>query len=432
MRWTARHWQYTAIPMTVSLLALMMMPIGWDMVGSFGRNDPAPATVVSDEGEASDANEPPPVEQAPEEGEPGISLPKISVPKISGPLVTLPSVSLPAFVKGPVQKVDQLLSGSLIPPNSRVLVADLADRLEGDEQLGLTLALVLEAELARGSSFSVPRRERTLILANGGKVGDLALPVARALNLVKLTSSAAVISGELARHDSVPSLELIVRDSIGDELHSLSIEIGDGGPLEAVGQAAARLAARLGEPGKAGGDTLASFLTRSLPAARAYSAARAHLYQSDYRRTMEAAKQAIAHDSAFAMAYRLLAEAYSLSGQRVLARQTLETAWKYRARLSERERLRLAADRDALAGRHTDAILGYDHLFTLFRDDASALKSQAILQEMVGVRGGGSGNLRVAYSIDPVDWPPLERIARFLGYRGRIPDFSGLGPADSE
>lgn len=427
MRWTARHWQYAAIPMAVSLMAVMMMPIGWDVVGSFGRSDPPPATVASEE---NDADEPSPEEQPPEKTEPGVSLPKISVPKISGPLVTLPSVSLPAFVKGPVQKVDQLLSGSLIPTHSRVLVADFADRLEGDEQIGLVLALVLEAELAHGSNISVPSRERTLVLANGGETGDLALPAARAFSLARITGSAAVITGELALQDSVPSVTIVVHDSIGEQLDRFAIEIGDAGPIEAVGRAAAQLAKRLGENGN--GESEAPFLTRSFPAARAYSAARAHLYRSDYRQAIVAAKQAIAHDSAFAMAHRLLAEAYGFSGQRVLARRTLETAWTYRDRLSERERLRLGADRDALAGRHSEAILGYDHLFVRFRDDACALKSQAILQEMVGVRGGGTGNLRVAYSIDPVDWPPMQRIARFFGYRGQIPDFTSLGPADSE
>ncbi len=45
---------------------------------------------------------------------------------------------------------------------------------------------------------------------------------------------------------------------------------------------------------------------------------------------------------------------------------------------------------------------------------------------MIGVRGGGEGNLRVAYSIDPYDWPPLSRIARYLGYSGPLPDVDSL------
>jgi hypothetical protein len=101
-----------------------------------------------------------------------------------------------------------------------------------------------------------------------------------------------------------------------------------------------------------------------------------------------------------------------------------------RGRLSERERLRLAADRKALAGRYSDAIAAYDRLFSLYRDDVGALKSQAVLQRMIGARGRGVGNLRVAYSIDPVDWPSLQRIARFLGYRGRLPSMDTFAAAE--
>jgi hypothetical protein len=446
MRYTARHWQYAAIPLSVSVVAVMMMPIGWDVVGSFNKDEPAPvasqtpvtskATEAGDETEGQGPQETDIVARETdiqEETDPGVSLPKISVPKLSGPLVTLPSVSLPGFVKGPVEKFDRLLSGSLIEPGSRVLVADIAGRLDGEEELGHVVALVLEGELARAGGFIVAQRERTLIQAGSDEAGELALPAIRALSLGRTTGSAAIITGEIIRQDSVHNLVIVVHDSVGDELYEFAVEIGDRGLLGAIGEAAAHLAVKLGGPVTGGpAEQETPFLTRSLPAARAYSEARTHLFRSDYRRAIQAAKQATTSDSAFAAAYRLLGEAYSLNGQRVLAQQALNLAWENRSRLSQRERLRLAADRDALAGRHSDAILGYDHLFTRFRDDVSALKSQAILQEMLGVRGGGTGNLRVAYSIDPVDWPPLERIAAFLGYRGRVPDFTSLGPADSE
>ena len=42
------------------------------------------------------------------------------------------------------------------------------------------------------------------------------------------------------------------------------------------------------------------------------------------------------------------------------------------------------------------------------------------------MRGGGEGNLRVAYGIDKYDWPRLDRIARFLGYNGTLPDVDSL------
>jgi len=45
---------------------------------------------------------------------------------------------------------------------------------------------------------------------------------------------------------------------------------------------------------------------------------------------------------------------------------------------------------------------------------------------MIGARGGGDGNLRVAYTIDPYDWPRLSRVARYLGYTGSLPDVDSL------
>ncbi len=122
----------------------------------------------------------------------------------------------------------------------------------------------------------------------------------------------------------------------------------------------------------------------------------------------------------------MLAEAYAQNGERRRARDALESAWRFAARLSERERLRLLADRHAWDGRLQEALLTYDDLFSSRRDDVGALKSQALVQRLIGVRGGGEGNLRVAYSIDAHDWPPLARIARYLGYRGRLPDVDSI------
>jgi len=126
------------------------------------------------------------------------------------------------------------------------------------------------------------------------------------------------------------------------------------------------------------------------------------------------------------MAHRLLAEAYALNGQRRSARAALESAWRFSERLTERERLRILADRHAWDGRLEEAVLTYDDLFYNHRDDVGALKSQALLQRTIGVRGGGEGNLRVAYTIDPHDWPALSRIARYLGYGGRLPNVDSL------
>ncbi len=93
--------------------------------------------------------------------------------------------------------------------------------------------------------------------------------------------------------------------------------------------------------------------------------------------------------------------------------------------ISERERLRLLADRLAWDGNNEDAALTYDRLFQLYRDDVGALRSLAVMQRKIGARGG-EGNLRVAYTIDPYDWPALSRVARYLGYTGALPDVDSL------
>jgi tetratricopeptide (TPR) repeat protein len=432
LRWMLRRWHYGAIPVGVALLALMLTPIGWDMMGGLAGGG---SSATAPQPEAVAPKIPAPKMSASERSGPKLTLPKISMPKLSGPLITVPNISLPSFVKEPVEKFDRFLSGALVEERSRVLIADITDRAgQGEEDLGLVVAVVLEAELSRGSYFTVSPRERTLTVAGSdGQDTGLALRPASALSLAQATGSAALITGELTQEDSVRSLVLMVQGTQGEELYTLAVEIDEEGLLEAVGVAAQDLAHRLGEADTGeGNNPLGPFLTRSLPAAQAYVQARAHLYRSEFRQAAEAAQEATSHDSAFAAAHRLMAEAYALSGRRALARQALETAWEFRDRLFERERLRLAADRDALAGRHSEAILAYDFLFSQFRDDAAALKSQAILQELVGVRGGGSGNLTVAYSIDPVDWPPLERISSYLGYPGGVPSYGESKAEDVE
>ena len=194
--------------------------------------------------------------------------------------------------------------------------------------------------------------------------------------------------------------------------------------FDALDESARSVRRRLGE---STADIISTYgamrlLSPSSEALSAYARAREQLYAGRYSQAIAAAQSAIRHDSAFAAAQRTLADAYALAGQRSRASRALDAAWRFRTRLSERERLRVSADRHAFAGELSEAFLAYDRLFTRYRDDVGALKSQAVLQEMIGARGGGIGNLRVAYSIDHQDWPPLSRVARFLGYRGRLPD----------
>lgn len=427
--WAIRRCRPAPVPIILTCVLLLGLPIGSDIVSAVSLDVRSKISLLSrpsiPEITLPRLSVPRVSIRTPDL--PGISIPRISLPKMSMPELSVPAVSfrVPAFVAAPVARLDEMITGPLLEPGARVLVADLAIEGRAADDLGGVLALAVEAELSRSRYFSVVPRERALAETDGAERADFVLTEAQALALVPVSGSAAVVAGTLTPLGEAFAVRLAVLDAAGGAVYEATTQASEEELPAALAAVVARLRRRLGESSEPVGVGASQrpepVLSRSLSALRAYYRARAHLDQRRVGPAIAAAAEAVRDDPAFASGYRVQAEAYAMAGQRRRARESLEKAWRYRNRLSERERLRLAADKTALAGRYPAAILAYDQLFNLYRDDVTALKSQAILQEMIGVRGGGMGNLRVAYSIDPVDWPPLRRIARFLGYRGRLP-----------
>ena len=379
---------------------------------------------------------------------PDVSIPEVKIPSVSFHKPRLPDVSLadfkmpdvdvpdlsiqwPAFVTVPIKRLDEMLSGPLVEPGSRVLVADFDVEGIPATGIGQAMALVVEAELSTARRFTILPRERVLAAsAAAQRSGSFALDAEQAIAIAAAGGEAAVVSGRFEIADGAFRLDLSVLDAWGDEVYQITSLGGESEIVDATVRAARDLRRRLGEPDSDGwhGQT-GPLLSSSIPALTAYTEARFQLWRGRYWATINSAAAATRVDTAFAAAHHLSATAYALVGQRWRALQALESAWQYRGRLSERERLRLAADREVFRGRLSQAIADYDMLFSLYRNDVAALKSQAIVQRMIGARGHGTGNLHVAYSIDPVDWPPLRRIARFLGYSGRLPSIDQFAGA---
>lgn len=225
------------------------------------------------------------------------------------------------------------------------------------------------------------------------------------------------------------SIQLSIFDPRGRELYGIKAELSpETGGLAAMEELANVLRRRLGEASEEieSSPGAGEVLSLSAEALAAYSRAKMHLYAGRWAQAIRAARVATRHDSTFAGAYQAQAEAYAMVGQRARARSMLEAAYQARRRAPERERFRIQADRLAWDGRAEAALIAYEELFQRYRDDAGALKAEALIQWQIGVRGGGEGNLRVAYSIDRLDWPRLDRLARYLGYRGRLPDVDSL------
>jgi len=302
---------------------------------------------------------------------------------------------------------------------------------EPQERLSLAaLTTVVEADLDQAEFFSVVPRERALNALQSLEGGTSeALPVEAALQLAGSEGWDAVISGRVKLAAEVDSLKLLVLNAAGDTLYGVAAEVtSQETALETLAKLTHAIRRRLGEPGEEveASPTVAEVLSPRHAALNAYSEARADLYAGRLPQAVGAASEAVESDTTFVLAYLMLADAYAQGGVRASGRSALEQAWNLSGLATERDSMRIHADRLAWDGLFSEAVVTYDELFQRYRDDVMALKSQALLQRMIGARGGGEGNLRVAYTIDPYDWPRLSRIARYLGYTGTLPDVDSL------
>ena len=364
---------------------------------------------------------------------PDISAP--SLPSVSLPKVTVPKVRLktPGFVTTTVSTLGGLLSGPLLEGSGMWLVAPDVETKDGSSHRALSAAL--RAGLSQARFFHIPTKEQALLMLDDPSGWDFTLP--DALGLAQAKGYAVVlVANIIAPEGAADTVELRAVTSDGEELYvSSSPAADDSELLSALLAVTESVRRKLGEPSDEVDSSLAlaQILSGSLEAIDAYDRACAFMFRGRYREAIAAANEAITIDPEFAMAHRLVGEAYMELGQRVDARAALDAAWALSARMTDRERLRSEADRLALQGMFEEAVYAYDLVFSSYRDDVGALKSQAMVQRLIGVRGGGVGNLRVAYSISPVDWPPLSRVARFLGYSGPpLPDVDSLVAALAE
>ncbi len=370
-----------------------------------------------------------------------LSSPKPSLPKLK--------VRAPAFVETSVSKISRLFSSSILDaPGEWVVVADLQTSptneptsVESEGAAGgvavtpAALTLALEADLMQARFFFVFPRGRALAALGSEGGGALeTFSVEDALSLAAAEGISAVIAGTLYRGVGEENLVLRVIRPDGDTAYTVSrLVSSETGRLAALTELTRAVRRRLGEPAD---DLEASlpiqaFLSDNPEAVNSYAESFEHFRAGRYREARLAATAATQRDSTFAVAHHLLARSLAVLGARRQAQAALQTAAAVRERATERERLRILGDWLAWTGRTSDAALTYDELFDRYRDDVGALRSQAVVQRLIGAPGGGLGNLRVAYAIDRHDWPNLAQLAQYLGYRGPLPSRDSLAATGS-
>ena len=370
-----------------------------------------------------------------------LSSPKPSLPKLR--------VRAPAFVETSVSKISRLLSGSILDaPGEWVVVANLQSSPTneaasvGSEGAAGTVAvtpaaltLALEADLMQARFFFVFPRGRALTALGSEGTGTLeTLSVEDALSLAAAEGISAVIAGTLYRGDGEESLALRVIRPNGDTAYTASrLVSSEAGRLAALTELTRAVRLRLGEPADdvEASAPIRAFLSDDPEAVNSYAESFEHFRAGHYREARLAATAATQRDSTFAVAHHLLARSLAALGARRQSQAALQAAAAVRERATERERLRILGDWLARTDRLSDAALTYDELFDRYRDDVGALRSQAVVQRLIGAPGGGLGNLRVAYAIDRHDWPNLAQLAQYLGYRGPLPSPDSLAATGS-
>jgi hypothetical protein len=370
----------------------------------------------------------------------GLSLPRPSLPRVS--------VRTPEFIETSISRISRLFSSAILEePGEWVLVADLqseptddATSVESDPVSGgvtsvtpAALALALEADLVQARFFYVFPRGRALVAlgndAGGASPGGLSID--DAIKLASTERISAVIGGTLYRQagEEGDSLALEVFLPTGEAVYRVSRRLSESdGGLTALTELSREVRRRLGEPPEdlEASASIPSFLSENPAAVNAYAEASEHFNAGRYREAQLSATAATRLDSSFAAAYHLLARASMELGARRQGRAALQSAVEASAGTTERERLHILGDWLTLTGQLSDAALTYDELFNRHRDDVGALRSQAVVQRLIGAPGEGLGNLRVAYTIDRYDWPSLRQTARYLGYRGSLPSVDSL------
>jgi len=276
--------------------------------------------------------------------------------------------------------VGSLVAAGVLEEKAQVILADI----EADEpSLSRTVTESFRVDLAQSPVIRLVGPDSIAdALARMGLSPDAGLSEATARELAQRDGIPAVIAGELATLGSGYVLTARLMDaSDGTLLASARAAAGDEEEiLAAIDEVSSRLRERIGESYTSlrGTPALAHVTTGSLAALKKYTEAYdARHRDEDPEAAVRLLEEAVAIDSTFALAWRDLSTVLDNIG-RDRGRQAvaLEQAYRYRDRLSERERYLVEASyHSELTRDWQKATEAYQAMLRLDPDDAQALNN---------------------------------------------------------
>lgn len=289
-----------------------------------------------------------------------------------------------------------------------IVIADFANTT-GDRVFDGTLRQGLSSQLEQSpflNLLSDQRIAQTLSLMAQPKDTRLTHELAR--EVCQRTASAAVLDGSIAQVGTQYLLTLrVLNCANGESLASAQAQAKDKNHvLDALGRLASEIRSKLGE-------SLASVrkydaspedvTTASLEALKAYSLGyRTMIAKNDYPAAIPLFQQAISLDPNFAMAYARLGINFYNLDEPARAEESLQKAYDLRERLSEREKLYIAASHDAMAtGNMEAARKTYELWEQLYPRDQFAVGNLGVVYTFLGEYDKALAAIQTAWKLNP-------------------------------
>jgi tetratricopeptide (TPR) repeat protein len=283
------------------------------------------------------------------------------------------------FATARLRAAPSLLAAGPAAPRDRILVADVVDRM-GDPALAAAITEAIRIGLTQSPMVRVlSARQVRSTLRQMERSPDLALDDTVAREVAVRDGVKAIVSGRVARVAGryMITAELL-RAETGDLLAAVEETAADSNDvIAAVGRLADGLRERLGESLGSIRKTppLAQATTSSLEALRWYTEGVRAANAGNRRRALRLLERAVALDTGFASAYRMLGATYGPMVENGRAAAAMEHAIAHQNRLPFYERNQTVATYASSLGDHARAIEAYRKILARYPDEVRTLNN---------------------------------------------------------
>jgi tetratricopeptide (TPR) repeat protein len=305
----------------------------------------------------------------------------------AGTLLVAAVVAYLAMWATGIGPMGSLVAQGVISEGEPVILAGFANSTP-DSTLGDVVTAALRADLVQSPVLRPVERaslEDVLRRMQRDPATKLTPDVAR--EAAQRDGIKAVLEGEVASVGAGYILTATIRSAAsGSALGAFRVNAaGSDDLIRAIDELSQDIREKAGESLKDihAGPALDQVTTGSLDALRLYSQSEAAFYRGDYLSTISLLEQAVAADSTFAMAWRLMAVAYSNSGLDPAKMVDAATeAYRHRDHLTEIERyLTEAFYNDKVTGNQAAVRQAYENVLRLDPDNPHALNNLGLIYQ---------------------------------------------------